>query len=234
MEIAVNRNTQSNQHLRVRRVVGNRDLSATTYCLRFERSGMEFEPGQYVSVGLPGEIDRREYSIYSGPEDEFLEILVKEVDVGTVSKKLRRLEPGDDLSVEGPFGFFVIPQEYRAGRFLFISTGTGISPFHCFAQAYPELDYQLLHGVRTSLDFYEHEIFDPNRLTRCVTRENSGDFEGRVTDYLRRHQLGAAAGKEAGGPFCYLCGNCDMIYEAFDILTDQGVPPENLFAEVYF
>ena len=33
---------------------------------------------------------------------------------------------------------------------------------------------------------------------------------------------------------CYLCGNCDMIYETFDILKRHGVPPEQLYAEVYF
>jgi ferredoxin--NADP+ reductase len=42
-----------------------------------------------------------------------------------------------------------------------------------------------------------------------------------VTDYLREHPADPAW-------LCYLCGNCDMIYEAFDILRSQ------LFAEVYF
>ncbi len=251
MEPTVNQ-SPPNTHINGHRVIANRDLSDTTYCLRFERNGMEFDPGQYLSVGLEGEIDRREYSIYSSPHDDFLEILLKEVDVGTVSKRLRRLSPGDKVSVEGPFGFFVIPEEFRSGRFLFVSTGTGISPFHCFAHAYPGLDYQLLHGVRTAKDFYEHQVFDKSRLVRCVTREDTGDFRGRVTDYLRQYPFGAAdapvATPAAGapqvphgmdadrgpGPYCYLCGNCDMIYEAFDILTDQGVPPERLFAEVYF
>ena len=32
----------------------------------------------------------------------------------------------------------------------------------------------------------------------------------------------------------YLCGSCDMIYEAFDLLRGQGVEPGQLFAEVCY
>jgi ferredoxin--NADP+ reductase len=48
-----------------------------------------------------------------------------------------------------------------------------------------------------------------------------------VTDALRAEPIDAEARY-------YLCGNCDMIYEAVDILQDAGVPHANLFAEVYF
>jgi ferredoxin--NADP+ reductase/benzoate/toluate 1,2-dioxygenase reductase subunit len=33
---------------------------------------------------------------------------------------------------------------------------------------------------------------------------------------------------------CYLCGNCDMIHDVFDILEKQGVNSDNVFTEVYF
>ncbi|MFP4535433.1 MAG: hypothetical protein ACLFNP_06895 [Spirochaetaceae bacterium] len=56
---------------------------------------------------------------------------------------------------------------------------------------------------------------------------NMREYYGRVTDYLRAHPVSPEAA-------CFLCGNCDMIYEAFDILQEQGIPHDRLFAEVYF
>ena len=205
-----------------------RDLGADSFVVRLQRNGLQFEPGQYVTVGLDGEVDAREYSIYSCPHDDYLEILVKRVPGGYLSPRLQRLVPGQKLHVDGPFGFFTISEAQRAGaRFLFIASGTGISPFHCFARAYPGIDYTLLHGVRRCNERYEMNTYQRARYTACVSRQNGGDFSGRVTDYLRRHPVDPAS-------LCYLCGNCDMIYEAFDILKEQGVAAERLFAEVYF
>jgi len=209
-------------------VSGLRSLSPATFVLRFDRGGISFRPGQYLRLGLPERIDRREYSIYSAVGDAYLEVLVREVEGGLVSGQLRRLRPGDELAVEGPFGTFTRPNDASVqGRYLLVATGTGISPFHSFALSDSTLDYLLLHGVRASSEFYEHSSFDSRRLVRCVTRERGGDFAGRVTDYLRSHPQGSDA-------LCYLCGNCDMIYEAFAILRDQGFAPERIYTEVYF
>lgn len=205
-----------------------REVSESAYVLRVDRKGLAFDPGQYINVGPHGSIAMREYSVYSGAEEDFLEILVKEVKGGVVSQALRRAKPGEEVSLEGPFGFFVIePEQRRSGKFLFIASGTGISPFHSFIKSYPDLDYRLLHGVRSAGELYDREVFDPKRFVSCVSREETGDFHGRVTDYLRANPADPES-------LCYLCGNCDMIYEAFDILRGQGVSADHLFAEVYF
>ena len=204
-----------------------RDLSEHTYVLRIDRADLEFEPGQYISVGPKNDLNMREYSVYSAPREEYLEILVREVDEGYVSKLLRRQRPGDKVLVEGPFGFFLLDDEIRRRPLYFIATGTGISPFHSFVGSYDNLDYTLLHGIRTAAERYDYERYDSERIVTCTSREESGDFYGRVTDYLREHPVDPEAA-------CYLCGNCDMIYDAFDILQDQGVPHDRLYAEVYF
>ncbi len=205
-----------------------RDLSPSAYVLRFDREGLLFQPGQYLIVGLEGRRDMREYTIYSSPGEKYLEILIKEIGEGLVSRALRQCLPGDLLAVQGPFGLFTIRGDAGArGKFLFVASGTGVSPFHCFASSYPGLDYRLLHGVRWGSELYNRQVFDRSRFTSCVSREAGGDFHGRVTGYLREHPTDPAS-------LCYLCGSCDMIYEAFDILRGQGVPAERLFAEVYY
>ncbi len=204
-----------------------RFLSESAFVLRFDKRGLDFAPGQYLSVGPTGDINMREYSVYSDPSADYLEILVKRVDGGYVSNRLATLQTGDSVTVDGPFGFFTIDDDWRDNRFVFIATGTGISPFHAFVRSYPGLDYTLLHGVRSASELYEHTAYDRDRVVSCITGEKTGDFHGRVTDYLRSRSIDAEARY-------YLCGNCDMIYEAFDILQDAGVPHNSLFAEVYF
>lgn len=201
----------------------------SAFVLQFDRNGLSFQPGQYVSVGLGGDIHMREFSVYSPPDEPFLEILVKVVTDGYVSRRLAALDPGDAVAVDGPFGFFTIDEDRHDHRFVLIATGTGISPFHCFSRAYPELDYLLLHGIRTGGERYEYEAFERKRVVTCTSREATGDFHGRVSDYLKKYPESIDLSARY-----YLCGNCDMIYEVFDILQDAGVPHNNLFAEVYF
>lgn len=208
------------------RLIGRRDLSSSAYVLRIERGGMTFSPGQYVTVGVAGDVESREYSVYSGIDDPYLEVLVKEVSSGEVSRRLRNLTPGSQLSVGGPFGFFTITPEHAVKTILFVASGTGIAPFHAMIRSNPELNYSLLHGIRTLDECYEADSYEEDRYVPCVSR-GEGGFQGRVTDYLREHPVDAAMS-------CFLCGNSAMIFAAFDLLKGQGVPNSNLFAEVYF
>ena len=214
------------------RVRALRRLSPSAYVLRLERGGLAFEPGQYVTLGLPGSTARREYSIYSGSGDPFLEVLVKQVEGGAVSHQLARLAPGAVLELDGPFGYFLVAEAARSRPLLLVASGTGIAPFHCFTRSYPDLNYRLLHGVRTAAETYDRGVYPAGRYLACVSREPAaapapGWFRGRVTAYLRQHPA-------AAGTLCYLCGNSEMIFEAFDILKAAGIPSTDLFAEVYF
>jgi len=212
-------------------VLGNRDVSPSAFVLRLERKGLDFRPGQWINLGGRGSLERREYTIYSSPSQDFLEVLVKEVEGGTVSRDLRLRREGDLLAVDGPHGSFCIAPQARGGKFLFIGTGTGVSPFHCLTLSYPDLDYVLLHGARTREGLYDHEAFDPRRLTACLTRGEAEPgisvFPGRVTVWLREHPV-------EPDRYCYLCGNSDMIYECYAILRGYSVPASRIFAEVYF
>jgi ferredoxin--NADP+ reductase len=218
------------------RVLSVRPLSPLAFLLRLERGTMEFQPGQYMRLAVPGLPAQREYSVYSAPGEPFLELLIREMPGGLLSPRLRRCRPGEALEVEGPFGEFLLPggdpRRGLSGAFLFVATGTGVAPFHCFARSHPGLDYLLLHGVARSSELYGAADFEVDRILPCLSREQvgrgqGGTFAGRVTDFLRAHLPEPER-------LCYLCGGCDMIYEVFATLRRQGVPAERVFAEVYF
>ncbi len=211
------------------KVLTVRELTESTFVLGIERKNMVFEPGQHILLGKAGDIHHREYSIYSGVEDEQLEVLVKEVDDGLVSKKLKKLAPGDEVEIQGPLGFFTLDEEFMKDEnpFLFVASGTGISPFHSMVRSIKELNYTVLHGVRYGEETYEKKDYDPDRYISCITRDESGKFHGRVTDYIRQAQFDPKT-------HCYLCGNFEMIRDAMDLLEAKGIPQDHLHAEVYF
>lgn len=210
------------------RVHEARNLTASTYVLRFDRNGMDFTPGQHITLGLPGDSQLREYSIYSPVSANYLEVIIKEVENGLVSKKLRKLQKGDIVNVEGPFGFFTLDtKKLQTSKYLFIATGTGIAPFHSIIKSYTGLNYTLLHGIRTGDEQYEAAEYEAGRYIGCTSRDKLGNFHGRVTDYLLKNSF-------SSDTLVYLCGNYEMIHAVYDILTTKGISPDNIRTEVYF
>lgn len=213
-------------------VLDVRFLTESAFVLRFERAGLEFVPGQHVSVGPHSDLDMREYSIYSGNNDDALEILVKEIPGGAVSPKLKKLRAGERIKVEGPFGFFVLQEHEKNLPLYCVATGTGIAPFHCFAASHADARFTVLHGIRSEAEQYERGAFAAHTYIACIsgsgqTTTNENAYSGRVTSYLRER------GVNPDGVY-FLCGNCDMIYETYDILHAAGVSSERIKAEVYF
>ncbi len=205
-----------------------RFITDSTFVLRFERKGIEFEAGQHICVGPPNGIHTREYSIYSAEKDDFIEILVKEVENGLVSPSLKKLQKGGFVVVEEPVGYFTINKELPTDQeYVFIASGTGVSPFHSFVLSKENLNYSLLHGVKYGSEGYDSEIYDSKRYKLCTSQEGTGDYYGRVTEYLKEKPFGKSAQY-------FLCGNCNMIHDVYDILEDQGVSTDNIHAEVYF
>jgi ferredoxin-NADP reductase len=150
------------------------------------------------------------------------------VDDGLVSTQLKNVKKGEELSVKGPFGFFLTDVKHeRKEKLLFIASGTGIAPFHSFAMTNPNADYRLIHGIRNIDESYDRDHYKHGRYYTCTSRGNKGDFNGRLTDYLLSEQ-------EEKADKVYLCGNSSMIYDAMDILRAQGYKHDQLFTEVYF
>jgi len=204
------------------------NLTPETFIIRLDRKDFQFEPGQYVVIRIPDQNKGREYSIYSGTTDEYLDFLVREIPAGDFSRYLRHLKPGSELDVEGPKGYFILNEHSKKGKpSLFIASGTGISPFHSYVKSFPDLDYNVLHGVHFANEAYGRETFNPERFVLCTSRSADGDFFGRVTNYLNQNPVSVET-------ICYLCGNSDMIEEVTTILEKNGLPAENIRTEVFF
>jgi ferredoxin/flavodoxin---NADP+ reductase len=209
------------------KVLSIKELTDSSYVLRISRNEMVFKSGQYIMLGLIGRKQMREYSIYSGEKDKYLEVLIKEVVGGDISKQLRRLSPGDEVLLRGAYGSFTLPGNYLSKKFLFIATGTGISPFHSMVRTYSNLNYKLIHGIKYIHEAYDCTHYKPGSCFPCTSQDKNVKNSGRVTDYLKIMDVDNST-------LCYLCGNGNMINESIEILSGKGVNADNIFTEVYF
>jgi len=205
-----------------------RTLTGNAFSVKLPKVRFAFKAGQHISLGIVGGNQSREYSIYSGENDENLEVLVKEVENGYFTPQLRKLKAGRMVEVHGPFGKFGMePEAAKSGKFVFIASGTGIAPFRSIVRTYPEIDYQLIHGVRYAEEAYDSHEYDSSRYILCTSREKKGAYHGRLTGYLKTCAFAPETHFD-------LCGNSSMIFDALEILREKGFDRDQIHCEVYF
>ena len=85
------------------------------------------------------------------------------------------------------------------------------------------LDAVKVYGSEAKLK----EAYKKNSYTLCTSRDDKGDFAGRLTGYLKKAEFGTKT--------CfYICGSNEMIYDAKEIIENKGFDRTNIYSEVYF
>lgn len=209
------------------KVLENIQLSDKTFKLRTERPTATIKAGQCFSVGTRDLAINREYSMYSAADDPYVDFLIREVDDGVVSPRLARCRPGEIVEIGGPYGEFCLnPDAVNNRKFVFLASGTGIAPFHSFVLTYPNLRYQIFHGVRFDNEQYESSDYEEGAYIPCVSRPES-EPGMRVPDRLRTLDLDPDS-------LYYLCGNRAMIIDTVSVLREKGVPGGSIYMETFF
>lgn len=84
-----------------------------------------FEPGQYVDFRFPEGVSRA-YTIASAPQrPEAVQLCVR-VGAGRGGEALRKLEPGAEVQIDGPYGDFLLPDD--PSGVVFLAGDVGIAP----------------------------------------------------------------------------------------------------------
>ena len=125
---------------------------------------MQFLAGQYVDFLLP-DGRRRSFSIANPPhDDEFIELHVRHVEGGYFTGYIfQKMEVGETLRIEGPFGPFSLREESERPMIL-MAGGTGFAPIkgiieHALAEQVKR-PMHLYWGVRSKRDLYLDELAD--------------------------------------------------------------------------
>jgi ferredoxin-NADP reductase len=200
----------------------------------------DFVPGQFVSLSaeLRGRRITRAYSICAPPSGNVFELCLNRVQNGLLSPYLFECQPGHEITMKGPVGFFTIRNPER--EMIMLATGTGIAPFramipHWLASGGSSL-CTLIFGVR-----YEHALLyraewealaaeHSNLRFWPVLSRSPGEWPGRrghVQDHV------AEAMRENGDADFYICGLKAMVNDARALLKDMGIERTHIFYEKY-
>lgn len=211
----------------ISRVLNIEHLTESTFIISLTKPKIKFQAGQYMILNLPGEKESREYSIYNKVNDEHFEFLIRTVEGGYLSDKLKSISKGATVELEGPYGFFTLSASARKNQeYIFISTGTGISPIHSLVKSHTNINYKLIHGIRYAEEKYQYQDYK-NNYKACISGSQTIDFYGRVTDYLKTHQVQNDA-------LFYLSGNSSMINEVTNMLISNNISLDKINTEIYF
>jgi len=207
---------------------------------------IEYEPGQYVMLRVPiedGKFAFRAYSLANLPKDReegVIRLLVKILPGGAGSEYLKNTRVGDELQIRGGLGFFTFKSPNTTNIY-FVGTGTGIAPLISIISSLlhfntHKANYKLLWGNRFKVDIYLEDYLKelkeahPNFDYDLILSKPVGYWEGAkgyVTELLKTGKIDFKEGH------FYLCGLPQMVEDAQNFLTSNGVEEERIFGEKY-
>ena len=207
---------------------------------RFKRPlGFEFEPGQYIYITIPvgGEKKEKHFSISSSPtEKNFIE-MTKKITDHEFSRALDKLQIGDEVSIDGPYGEFTFTGEYP--RIGMITGGIGITPLKSIITYCTDTGINsqitLLYGNRTeeSIVFREelNSLEQRNKNLRVIhTMSRPGaNWKGR-RGHVDRTMIKEEIPDYADRVF-YVCGPPALVEDLVNALATLGVPAEKIKVE---
>ncbi len=180
------------------KVISNRQLTEDVFELRLSGDATAFtNPGQFAEISVPGLFLRRPISVCDWTSDTLL-LLVKAVGTGT--RALRELEPGNSLDILTGLGNgFDIGQGATvplASRTALVGGGIGIAPLYALARLLIAARQKagisdalpVVLGFRKVSDtFYVDEFSAIGCDVMAATEDGSMGTRGFVTDVLSAH-----------------------------------------------
>jgi len=152
------------------------------------RVNFDYKPGQFALLSAFGEGEAPFGIVSLSLEKDGLEFAVRRI--GTVTRALHELEPGDTLGVRGPFGNYFPLDDYGGKNIIIIGGGIGMAPLRPVINRILERrdNYEellIINGARTPQDL----VFQPEfptwieaPRTRLELTVDRGDeqWKGRV------------------------------------------------------
>ena len=202
-----------------------------------EKQTMSFRAGQFAWFKFVDGADlaeRHPFSMSSAPNDDFLEIVVK--DLGKFTHALGRLAPGTKVEVQGPYGRFNF-QYSRYKKQVWIGGGIGLTPFMSMGRDLRLDDYSgyainLIFAVRNAAetfaldDIYAMEKAAKGRLRVKVWYSDEKGF-------LTAKKIKALSGEEIKETAFYICGPSVMMSSLREQLLKEGVLGRDIYTEEF-
>lgn len=183
----------------------------------------EFQPGQWVNFHFPEGVSRA-YTIASPPQRPQAVDLCVRVGPGRGGAALQKLRPGAAVTIDGPYGDFLLPQE-DSRSVVFIAGDTGIAPVRSIV-----LHMLATRDARKIVVLYEPDQrhilyaadFDPlAREGRIV------HMSGPIKTLIERNRAAVTAS------ILMAAGFDDFLARARRCVRKIGVDPETVIEETF-
>jgi ferredoxin-NADP reductase len=209
-----------------------------------ETSSFDFKPGQFVTLDLPIHEQRnrrwRSYSIASAPDgSNIIELVIVQLEGGAgTAYMFEQVSEGSELTLRGPHGVFVLPQDLGEELFL-ICTGTGIAPFRSMVRYLADhprehAPIHLVFGCRGQVDLLYHQELKElqERLPGfhyhpTLSRES---WDGHC-GYVHSVYESLCSGRQPAQ--FMLCGWKAMVDEARERILNMGYDKKHVHLELY-
>jgi Na+-transporting NADH:ubiquinone oxidoreductase subunit F len=226
------------------------DLTYDIKQFRFELkepSQMDFIPGQYIQLftpEYPGNTEEvyRAYSISSDPKEKnCIEVIIRLVPGGICTTYcFEHLKKGDTVYLNGPYGEFRLSE--TDAHMICVAGGSGMAPIKCILHHMQNINCQrkaaYFFGGRNVRDLFLDDLmkqFEQNlpnfKYIPVVGQAAEGETwdgkTGLVTEAVQQ-QYSDTSQHEA-----YLCGSPGMIDASVKVLTDLGMPEQNIFYDKF-
>ena len=204
-----------------------------------------FVPGQFINVAfsIGGARMNRSYSISSSPtQREYVELTIKREPRGAVSRHIvDLLKVGDLIEAGGPVGKFTFDGT-EAESIVLIAAGVGITPMVSITRYLTERswpgDIFFIYTCRSPADFiFADEVAalqqrNPKlHVAVTSTKAEGTDWKGprgRMTKELLTQTVPNLAARRI-----HVCGPAAMMEATKAILTELGVPPDQVKSELF-
>jgi benzoate/toluate 1,2-dioxygenase reductase subunit len=199
---------------------------------------LDFLPGQYVNVKVPGTDQTRSYSFSSAPGATQASFVVRNVPNGLMSTWLTdSAQPGDAISFAGPYGSFYLRAVQRP--VLMLAGGTGIAPFLAMLDTLAAKGFthpvRLVYAVTNDHDLVELDHLDRiaqahprfEYVTTVAAESSSHPRKGYATAHVEPGWM------NGGDVDVYLCGPVPMVEAVRGWLEATGVQPASFLFEKF-
>ncbi len=205
--------------------------------------------GQFVRLLFQqdDEVVFRSYSVANvlkGNNDNIdtIELAVSWVKGGLATIGLSSMTIGETINASAPYGRFCLTDD-KWKRYFLVATGTGVTPYRAMTS---ELIMRISEGSEVFIvmgardqsgllyenEFRENAKNENYNYVTCLSRSKLEkpkdlDYQGHVQTYLKQVKFNAET------DIVYLCGNPEMVDEAFTLLKEKGLPTPQIRREKY-
>ncbi len=231
------------------KVVECKPLSATVYSYSLQQmnsetgkpEAVEFVPGQYMEINIPGTDYWRAFSMASVSSDKGgLEFMIRLQEQGRFADYLRdSVKIGQHIKVNGPYGQFTLHPSDRVRAFIAGSTGLAplVSMIRGMATNQDDGEAHLFFGMNDyEALFYQDELQQldkalPNLKLHLFLMNPSKSWQGETgspVDGFREQFSGSEI-----LPDVYICGPDGMIKATEKICDELNISTEQQFKEIF-